>query len=509
MFRFISPLILCFIGIYFSFFHFWHGFDAISGDIGDARFNAYVLEHTWLWITGIHASLFDMPMFYPHSNTYAYSDFMLGFAPCYWFFRWIGCEILLSYQWWMIVCCALNFVVFLLFLKTLFKHSIFFASIGAYVFAFSLPRITHFEHVQLVGQFFIVLSAAGALLWWKEPTSKKAPWLFFTGSGLQLISAFYFFWFWVWTLGIYLSFILMNRNRRKQFNLWFKSVPKGPLIIAGGISFLGVAPFLYHYVLMAKEFGRRDWVSISNTVPRIYSWINLPQNHWQWKLLPMKEWIQSLPRIEEHYLSFGLFTWIAMLAAFTWVVQNKKELRYLVLPILGMFIFTLTSGRFSTWVLISYLFPGGGAIRAVGRIQIFMLLFWATIFISFVSFLWNSQNKRNKTISVLMILFLMLESTYISDWNFSRAQDQLRLEQISKNIPADCNIIVNREGFNVNSDLINIDAVMIAFKTNRITANGYSGHQPKDFRDSLLNQKWNESAALDGKKVCEFKNTSI
>ena len=485
MSQLLAPILLCCLGLYFTFFKFWHGFDAISGDIGDPRFNAYVLEHTWLWLRGVHTSLFDMPMFYPYTNTYAYSDFMLGFAPIYWFFRAIGCEILLSYQWWIIGCATLNFGAVYILARKYFNQSTLLASLAAFIFSFSLPRITHLGHAQLMGQFFIVISAMGALLWWKDPTSKKAPWFFCTGAVLQFISAFYFFWFWVWTLAIYGFYVLKNPERRVKTKAWLAQVPRSSFILPFIVNGLLAAPFLYHYALSAKEFGRRDWVSVSNTSPRIYSWFDLPVDHWEWTMVPFKNWIAQLPAPVEHYLSFGILTWVGMISALIWVYRKKPELKFLSIPLIAMFIFTITSGRFSTWVFMSYFFPGGGVIRAVSRIHIFMLLFWSIIFTSFLSDLYLSFDRRKKIVATLMVMALFVENIYLSDWTFSRSVERERLYKTAQLIPADCEVIVSPAGFAPFADHTNIDAVMLAFQTGRSTVNGYSGHEPKDFRESM------------------------
>lgn len=483
--QFLIPVLLCFLGIYFTFFQFWNGFDAITGDIGDARFNSFVLEHTWLWLKGVHSSLFDMPMFYPHTNTYAYSDFMLGTAPIYWLFRSVGNEILLSYQWWLMVCAALNFFVFHQMAKKYFHQSSVFSSIGAFVFAFSLPRITHLEHAQLVAQFFILLSAMGAMEWWKNPSSKKAPWMFMSGAVLQFISAFYFFWFWVWTLAVMAVYVSWSAERRAKLKSWLREVPLNNLIFPVILNGIIAAPFLYHYALSASEFGRRDWVTISNSVPRLYSWINLPQDHWEWNLLPFQNWIKQLPMIHEHFLSFGLLTWIGMILSLVYLVRRKSEWKFLAVPLIAMFLFTLTSGRFSTWVFMSYLFPGGGVIRAVSRIQIFMLLFWSLSIMIYLSKNWDSGKKQKQIGVGLFLIAFFGENIYFSNWVFSRSQEQVRLEALAQKVPADCEVLVNPEGFKPHADFINIDMVMLAFQTHRMTMNGYSGHEPKDYLESM------------------------
>ena len=52
-------------------------------DPGDTRFNSYILEHGFRWITRnpMHLSLWDPPFFYPEKNVFAYSDYLLGTAP--------------------------------------------------------------------------------------------------------------------------------------------------------------------------------------------------------------------------------------------------------------------------------------------------------------------------------------------------------------------------------------------------------------------------------------------
>ena len=504
-------ILVCAYGLYFTFHHFWKAFDAISGDLGDARFNSLVLEHTWLWVKGVHESLFNTPMFYPHPNAYAYSDFLLSAAPIYWMLRSLGNDILGAYQGWMILACVLNFFSFEFLASRCFKINRYLSAFGAYLFAFSLPRISHLEHVQLVPAYFIVLSAIGLLEWKEKPKSIKGPFLFFLGTVLQFLNAFYFFWFWLWSLCMGLAWILWNQERREALKKWAISWNFRAIALLMGFMSLLSFPFLAHYVKVSAEMGRRSWVTISNSVPRLYSWINLPHDHWEWKWLPFHSWIDALPVIHEHYLSFGIFTWGFLGLAFIWVSKQKK-IRYLTIPLFAMFIFTLTSGRFSSWVFISYLFPAGGAIRAVGRIQIFMLLFWALISIHYLSSLLKSKSHAKKTAAFIFMALFFVENTYRNDWVFSKRVENERIQNLAKKIPADCKLIINQRGFHLDANSENLDAVMVAFQTGRITVNGYSGNQPKEFAESFfhsnadlqsqLNQWWSVHGLQSPGKEC-------
>jgi hypothetical protein len=496
--KWLIPVLGFLIGVYFGFYEFWNGFDAISGDLGDARFNAFVLEHTWLWLKGIHPSLFDMPIYYPTQNAYSYSDYLFGTAPLYWFMRQIGLEMLLSYQGWLIGCASLNFVSFFVLARRYFQASFAFATLGAFVFAFSLPRMTHLEHGQLVPQFYVLVSLMGVLEWRKSSGSRLAPWLFFGGASLQLISGFYFLWFWVWTLAVLLVYLISQSVQRSRLIEGFKGVSVKHVLLSAGLFGGMILPFLYHYILAGGDFSRHDWVTISNSVPRLYSWISLPRDHWQWQFLPARSWIEQLSVPHEHYLSFGLMTWMGMLLATKWMFRQKKDVKLWSIPLIAMFFFTLTSGRFSTWVFVSYLFPGGGVIRAVSRIQIFMLMFWSIAWVLYLEYLWNSRSTVLRSMMGLLVIAFFSENIYLSNWVFSRSAESARIQKRAKDLPADCEVLANPLAFDTRADFLNIDMVMLAFQTGRATMNGYSGRSPKGYGEAMKRIP----EVSESKKVC-------
>ena len=65
-----------------------YDFSRVPGDLGDARFNNYVLEHFYQWISGTVQGYWNAAFFYPYSGTMAFSDTLLGSAPLYALFRW-------------------------------------------------------------------------------------------------------------------------------------------------------------------------------------------------------------------------------------------------------------------------------------------------------------------------------------------------------------------------------------------------------------------------------------
>jgi len=54
------------------------GADSVAGEVVDSRYNMYVLEHTFKWITGQPFSLISPPIFYPYPFVLFFSDSHVG-----------------------------------------------------------------------------------------------------------------------------------------------------------------------------------------------------------------------------------------------------------------------------------------------------------------------------------------------------------------------------------------------------------------------------------------------
>src|ERR1700739_3337747 len=105
------PLVLLLAGLYFVPLKILDkDFSKIPGDLGDARFNNYILEHGYKYLTGKTDKYWDAPFMYPYKNVIALSDNLLGTVPVYSFFRMIGYDRETSFQWWFLALFALNFI---------------------------------------------------------------------------------------------------------------------------------------------------------------------------------------------------------------------------------------------------------------------------------------------------------------------------------------------------------------------------------------------------------------
>jgi hypothetical protein len=135
------------------------GFDFkfFPGDLGDGRFNLYLLEHAYKFFTGEISNFWDAPFMYPESNVISFSDNLLGSTPLYSLFRLLGFDVYLSYQLWFVTVSVLNYLTAYYFLKYVFKNN-YAAVLGAFIFAFSLALQSQLTHSPTFPSFSIPLA---------------------------------------------------------------------------------------------------------------------------------------------------------------------------------------------------------------------------------------------------------------------------------------------------------------------------------------------------------------
>jgi len=72
-------------------------FEYFPGDLGDGRFNIYILEHAHQYFSGNLDSFWNAPFMYPEKEIITFSDNLLGTAPIYSIFRVFGADIFTAF----------------------------------------------------------------------------------------------------------------------------------------------------------------------------------------------------------------------------------------------------------------------------------------------------------------------------------------------------------------------------------------------------------------------------
>ena len=173
--QYIFPVLLLICGLYSMPLKIIEtNLSKMPGDLGDTRFNNYILEHGHKYLTGQIDSFWNAPFLYPYKNVTALSDNLIGTLPIYSVFRF-GTDRETSLLLWIISLFILNYIFCFIALKKWSGENIL-SSVGAYIFAFSIYNLGQFDHVQVLPKFIAPL----VIFWcWKFLSEGKSKYFIF------------------------------------------------------------------------------------------------------------------------------------------------------------------------------------------------------------------------------------------------------------------------------------------------------------------------------------------
>jgi len=357
-----------------SAFHptLFSGFARLQTDPGDTLLNHYVLEHSWRWLTrpDYVGTYWSPPFFHPQPLVLAYSENLLGTAPLYWLLR-VATPQVLAYQLWMLLVTALTYVSFAAVLRRLgIGHLL--AALGGFVFAFGLPRVAQIEHQQLLPHVFAPWAVLAAWRLLEQPTLATLTGLL-AASYLQVLASIYLGWFLLFGLGLFAVTLLLldaaARTRLKSFLRDRSLAIAGLLVVWAGLMTALFAPYRE-----ANRGFHRPHDEVMALTPRPMSWLSsAPQSAWH-------SWLPKSAResASELWIFPGAVP-LALAACGLAITSVARERRPLVAATLVtaviLALVAMRWGDWSPWWVVYKWAPGGGAIRAVGRVVFTVELF--------------------------------------------------------------------------------------------------------------------------------------
>jgi hypothetical protein len=352
----------------------------IAGDLGDARFNLYLLEHAHRWFFRIEHSFWSAPFFYPARLVITYSDNHLGSFVFYSLFRVLGSSRETAFQEWLLTMFGLNFLVTWIVLRRQ-QLSALASSLGAYLFTYGLPMIGQIGHPQLAPRFMIPLAF---LITSRLLASGRPIYAYF----LAIVWAFQVY------LGIYLGYflglvlasfgiglVLANGSwRTLRLNHSGAEIYGRKTIhyvFATALFFLLLLPLVRPYRYALKTFGPRTWAEVSTMLPRLQSYFYQTDSIiWERLSYPLG---QTFPMAWEHKLFWGAVPWL-LLTVFLILLRSKRFTQEqsrlgiaAAISIAGSIFLTLSVGGYSIYYWVWRFVPGAGGIRAVTRINLVLL----------------------------------------------------------------------------------------------------------------------------------------
>lgn len=460
------------------------GFGLMQTDLGDTRFNNYILEHGYKWINGdpLHAIFWNPPFFFPATNVAAYSDILLGSAPLYWVTRLVGFLPDTSFQLWMIIVLAINYITAFLMLRKGLGLTLIGSIGGAYLFAFAAMRINQLGHQQLLPQFFSMLVIYSIIkLFENDSKSESNIWgpsvwivLAVSSAVLQIFSGFYLGWFLFFGFLVMFVCSFMFRETRSEIAAMI-SKRWGSFLFFG---LIGIIPALWmavHYLDVPVSV--RSWREVSSMVPRPLSWIHFgPSNPLYGSLNTFVDY-SSLKMAHEHQIALGFLTALLIILGGrkAWTRKWGKPLIVASLTILMVALvypFDLTP-----WRIVFDFIPGAGAIRAVSRICL-VLLIPAVILLAF-----GLDCIRHKPLAVVALTVMCMEQV-VTTASYDKFMARKDVEKIVGTLGTDQKPFYYAVAVKPDQTLSppykdQLDAMMAQLAINIPTINGYSGMHPE------------------------------
>ncbi len=456
------------------------GFDRLPGDLGDARFNHYLLEHTWLWLLrrADHARFWDLPVFHPEHNVTAYSDTMLSSAPPYWAARVLSLDAATAYQLWFLGWAALNYAGGFLLLRRLAHAPAPAAAIGAFVLAYGGARAIHLTHAQLLPHAFSLacLGALAVLIADRRPRPGVAL-LAGLAAAAQLWTGFYLGFFLV--LGVLATLLaaLTLRDTRGQVVAAARRNALG-LLSAAVVSLAVLAPLVLHYARAAAALPMRPYEHTWAMIPTPDSWLRMGSASWIYGWLERPALLSQLGPYPGVPIGAG---WVTSFCAAVGLWQGRRRpwVRVVLVASAALLLVTLRLGPLAPWRVVWELLPGASAARAVFRVALILLLPMALGVALFL------QGRKRRWVAVLCAAAIVVEQG-TSPPAYSVREAALRASWLAARVPAGCSSFFfvpmkSTEEAAYPALFYHVDAMAAQLVRGVPTVNGYSGQLPADY----------------------------
>ena len=467
------------------------------GDLGDARFNMFVLEHVYRWLSGLEDSLLSPRIFFPYPHTLGFSDTHAGTALVYAFFRFAGMDTYHAFNAWI----GLGYLgTFLVAYYVLLRLSLspLIAAMAAFAFAFSLPSIAQTSHAQLTYRFGTPL----AFLFAYEFTRSKSPddlLRLVAACSLQLLMNVYNGLYTVMICGVFLplSAIYLGWTGEGGYRrLWqdVRSALMRPanyrastIAVASVITAAALVVLSFHaYVSYLYGLGRH-WGDIVPMVPRLSSYLlmdSLP--YWA----PVSGAIGVLDYRNEHQLFLGvplIALFVAVLVYLAWRWRTVSfQLKIFAVSALVTVILMTSFGGHPLYIFVAQL-PGFSALRAASRYELILVFPLVAAVGLFIQILLDRPRTKIfgavaiagwATWSAVDLAMVRMDTTSIATAK-SRIEDAIA-ETRNKRIDPTA-VMAYGADYKGHPAVVQVDAMLLAQQLDIPTFNGYSGNFPPGY----------------------------
>jgi len=375
-----TALLLWFAGLGLAFYPaLASGFGDLQIRNGDPRLVHYILEHTWLWVTGAagHTSFWSPPIYWPAPSAGGLSDTMVAAGPFYWIWRLGGAGPGVAFQLWMMSALSLNFFAALALLRRGLGVEATPAAVGAFLYGFGIPRLANFNSPQLFACFYATLFFLALTRACSADVAARARRAWIVTAGLafaaQVYSAFYPAFFAGLIAAAAGAVALCLPESRRLVASAVREARWSWLAVAG-LTTLLLVPWIRVSLATATDAGWRESSEIAWGFPQWNTWLYPGKDNWLYGSWARSSFFQFGSIVAQHSNGVGPLTSLVALAGL-WLGRKQLAVRVVALTALALVaIVTEWPGGFSIWGLLQGVIPGTGAVRYLARIGMFLLL---------------------------------------------------------------------------------------------------------------------------------------
>lgn len=486
------------MSLFVFFRHFFlSGGNLITGDVGDNRFNIFILEH---WNAVVHgkASVTSPDFYWPQQYVLGYSDAEMLLAIPYVLLRLVHVDPYWAFEISLMVLKTVGFFAMLWLLRSFVSVPRPVSLVGAVLFTIANSYYLQAGHCQLVSVVFVPLLACLGIQAWKLNEERRtASALLSAGStglllALLLFTSYYIGWFTVFAAVILLLMSILaqqaeprlSRHLRARLQAWRRDMRL--LGVAAAAFCVGIIPFLVTYLPVARQTGGRSFSEVVALCNDPLDILNVGPRNLLWGHALNK----YLTRYAHHSLQLGepavgwpLLTLTLIAAGVYFGFRTNANHKRLYISLLTTFLIgwalTLRAHNTSLWHLVFTYVPGARAIRAVSRFDIVLTLFAVII----GSLVLTEVLKRSRVAFYLLVTVLVLEQMNKAAGELINRHDELAILARVRPALTDCRSFFLAHPASADRPFYanQIDAMAVARMQNLPTLNGYSGWSPKEW----------------------------
>jgi len=466
------------------------GANDVPGDLGDARFNLYVLEHVYRWLSGEEGSLLSPGLFWPYPYALAFSDTHAGTVWVYAATRLAGLETYDAFKVWF----ALGYLGSFLaayHVARKFAFGPLLALALSLAFAFSLPAVVQMGHAQLAWRVAVPYAFWFTLRY----AEKGAPADFFrafTALAAQMLISVYLGLFTVILCGLLFVGNFVARDGLSPRGWWRRAVVMAsafrrldrhavPSAVLAAGTLVALVALLWFHGYVARLYGiERPWFEISSMLPRLQSYLlsdALP--YWA----PLSRALPDVPVRNEQQVFLGIPLTVLCLAGLAYVLAEWRatspRLRAVAFSILAALVLFTSIGGVSPYWILGHL-PGFNSVRAVARMAL-VLAFPVTLFIGLLAREIGTRRSvpwLMPAAAIVIAAWMTFDLAVIEKHSFASAVSRERVEALRAAAPDGTRPVAFGAAADDNWFIHAIDAILAGQEAGRPTLNGYSGYMP-------------------------------